>query len=156
MPLPTRVLLALLLVVSGGYAGILLFCQIALAPALRVLSLQQYAEAFRALDRFMDARMPMYKLALLLLYVATLVAIWPLRGSRLFAAVAVCLALSLCDLAINISKQLPLNKRLQGLMGEEARDEVLLEMRERTVRYFRWRFVLSGLAFAGLCFAAVV
>ena len=155
MPLVSHLVLALLLFLSGGYAGILLFCVLALSPALRGLSLQQYAATFRALDNPMTARMPAYKLSLLLLYLLTLILFWPQRHTAFYIAVAVCMGLSLGDLAINVSRQLPLNRKLQQLSSETGND-ILLDLRERTIRYFRLRFALSATSFLLLCFAATL
>ncbi len=150
-----QVLLSLTLLLCGCYAGFAVFCQIGVMPAMRRLPLASYADAFRAMDHFLDRSMPPYKLTLLLVNLSLGVVALLLHRRHLAAAVLLAFFCNIAALVLTVRKQLPLNTRLKQLPGDVS-DVVLLDLREQTIRNFMERCVVSVLAFAVLCVGAVV
>ena len=146
----SSIALALTLILCGGYAGMILMCQIGVLPAMRQLRLSAYAEAWRAMDAYMGRLMPPYKSCLLLINTVAVVTL--ALEHRLATAVAagVSLILSVAGLVLTVRQQLPLNAKLKALPGSAAETE-LLEIREGTVRGFRVRFGLAAASFVILC-----
>ncbi len=154
MPLVDSILLLLTLLLSGGYAGLVLMCQIGLMPGLREVSLRTYAEAWLAIDRYMDRRMPPYKGSLLLLNAALIVSLVLHHKGMLAAAASLSLLCSVAGLAVTIRKQFPLNARIKELQ-RTAPDGVLLDIRNQTAANFPLRLWLAAGSFASLCVGAI-
>jgi hypothetical protein len=144
-----QLLLTLTILLCGSYAGMALMCQIGIFPAMRQLTLHAYADSFRAIDRPMDRLTPPYKLSLLLINAATTVCLGLLHNTYMAAAAGLSLVLNIIALVITITKQLPLNAQLKSL-GPEAPAEILLAIREQTVRNFAVRLIVAMLAFVVL------
>ena len=150
----TSVLLSLTLLLTGAYAGMILMCQIGVLPAMRQLSLGAYADAWRAMDTYMDRLMPPYKGSLLLINTATLILLAFQRRTPLAAAAAVSLICSVSGLVLTVRQQLPLNAKLKTFKAG-APDSVLLDIREQTVKGFTSRCFLAAAAFLALCVGVV-
>lgn len=146
----SSVLFSLTLLLCGGYAGMILMCQIGILPAMRQLRLSAYADAWRAMDSYMHRLMPPYKGSLLLVNAATVISLAVQRRFPLAVACGVSLFFSVFGLVLTVRRQLPLNARLKALPAD-ASDTLLLDIREQTVRGFSVRFFLAAAAFAVLC-----
>ena len=146
----TTVLLFLTLLLCGCYAGMTLMCQIGVLPAMCRLTLPAYADAFRAMDFYLDRSMPPYKLTLLAVNLATLVCVALQHRTPLAVAVGAACLLNVVALVLTIRKQLPLSAELKRL-GSDAAEPLLLNIREQTVRNFMGRSVVAMIAFIALC-----
>ena len=147
-------LLALTLILSGAYAGLVLMCEIAILPAMQRLSLPAYADAWRAMDASLDRSMPPYKACLLLVNGAALALLVVQRRVPLATFTGASLLCSLGGLLLTVRKQLPLNAQLKALPAD-APTAVLLDIREKTIRGFKARMVLAAGSFLALCFGIV-
>lgn len=150
----TSALVALTLLLTGSYAGMALMCQIGVLPAMRKLSLQAYAEAWRAMDSFLDRSMPPFKLTLLLANAAAVACLARDHRTRFALFASASFVLSLLGLVLTITRQLPINRQLKALPAGNS-DDILLRLREQTVRNFSVRFVLAMCAFALLILGTV-
>ena len=155
MPLITSLLLIVTLVLCGAYAGLALMCQIGVLPAMRQLRPNAYADAWQAMDGYMDRSMPPFKVSLLLLNLAACGVLIADHRQALATCCAISFVLSLAGLVLTIRKQLPLNTMLKTLPAGTP-DHVLLRIREQTVRNFSVRFVLASLAFITLSVGVLV
>lgn len=149
MHLATLFLLLFTLLLCGGYAGMVLMCQIGVLPAMRDLSASAWAESWCAMDVYMGRRMPPYKGSLLLVNTITLVLLLMQHRPGLAIAASISLACSVAGLVLTVRRQLPLNARLKSLAFDGTEQE-LLRIREQTVAGFRARFYLAFTAFAAL------
>lgn len=93
--------------------------------------------------------MPPYKLSLLLTNSATIICLLLLHNNYMAAAAGFSFVLNIIGLVLTITKQLPLNAQLKSL-GSEAPADVLLAIREQTVRNFGVRLIVAALAFVVL------
>ncbi|MBE7157508.1 MAG: DUF1772 domain-containing protein [Rhodospirillales bacterium] len=151
----TLLCVGLTLLLCGGYAGMISMCQIGVLPAMRRLQPSAYAEAWRAMDLYMDRAMPPYKGALLLVNVLTVILLVVQHFSALAMAAGVSLLFSILGLLLTVRGQLPLNAKLKTLPAEVP-EAVLLDIRDRTIRGFSVRCVLAILAFLVLCLGVVL
>ena len=151
----TTILLALIQLLCGLYAGMALMCQIGLLPAMRRVAPSTYAETFRAVDALMDRAMPPFKLTLLLFTAATAVCLFVQRQMPLALVVSFSFACSLVALVLTITKQLPVNARLRGL-PRDAEDRVLVKILDVTIRNFEVRLWFALASFAALCFGVAI
>ena len=151
----TAVLLVLTIVLCGAYAGMILMCQIGVLPAMRLLRPAADADAWRAMDVYLDRLMPPYKGALLLINAALTVSLALEHRFTLSIATGLSLLLSIAGLVLTVRGQLPLNTKIKQLPAGTP-DDVLSDIRERTVRGFTVRFVLAQAAFLVICCGAIV
>lgn len=152
MLLATDCLLFVTLALCGAYAGMALMCHIGVLPAMQDLSPRSFADAWRAMDAYMDKLMPPYKGALLLATLATLVLLVAQRRTVLACCILISLFLSVAGLVATIRGQLPLNAEIKKADVAEPR---LVEIRTRTVAGFRTRTVLAMFAFFSICFGVI-
>ncbi len=153
MQIAAQLLFLLTLVLCGGYAGMVLMCQIGVLPAMRDLSLSAFADAWRAMDSYMERLMPPYKLSLLLINAAAfVVVILQHRNPILAFSLGASFLCSAAGLVLTVRGQLPLNAQIKtpGLPAE-----ILGSIREKTIAGFRVRFILAALAFLVLCVGVV-
>ena len=132
----------------------ILMCQIGILPAMRQLSLSAYADAWRAMDAYMDRLMPPYKGSLLLLNAATVVLSAVQHHLALAIAAGLSLLFSVAGLVLTVRQQLPLNAQLKALPAGTP-EAVLLPIREQTIQGFTVRFFLAAAAFVSLCLGVV-
>ncbi len=151
----STVLLILTIVLCGGYAGMILMCQIGVLPAMRLLRPDAYADAWRAMDTYLDRSMPPYKGSLLLINAALTISVALQHRSALAIATGLSLVLSVAGLVLTVRGQLPINAQLKQLAAG-APDDVLIDLRERTARGFTVRFVLAQAAFLVLVCGAII
>lgn len=150
----TSTLLVLTLLLCGCYAGMSLLSQIGILPAMRRLRPSTYADAFGAMDFYLDRSMPPYKLSLLVVTLALCICLLLQHRTALALAAGSSFLLSLMALIVTVAKQLPLNRQLKNL-PEGTPDDVLIGIREASVRNFMARCIMAVLSFAILCFGVV-
>jgi hypothetical protein len=157
MSVASRLLLALLLVMTGCLAGILLMTEIGILPAVRSMPLESFARYWASLDAQMALRMPTYARSELLLYVVTIISMWRLRRRPLFWMVCLCLLMSARETIFTVKRQLPINRELQHIVatGSFADDAILSELREEMLHNFAIRMALAGGSFSILCLSVL-
>ena len=157
MSVASRLLLALLLAMTGCLAGILFMTEIGILPAIRHMPLESFARYWASLDDQMALRMPTYARSELLLYVVTIVSMWKLRRRPLFWTVCLCLLMSAGETIFTVKRQLPINHELQRVVaaGSFADTAVLNELRDEMLHNFAIRMALDGGSFAILCLSAL-
>lgn len=128
-------------------------CQIGVLPAMRLLTPNSYADAWRAMDSYLDRSMPPYKISLLLVTAGS-VLVFAIQHRMVQATLcATSFVLSLTGLGLTMAKQLPLNSKLKDL-PQPSPDAVLMDIREQTFRNFTVRFFLALASFIVLCVGA--
>ena len=157
MSLASRLLLAILLVMTGCLAGILLMTEIGILPAIRSMPLESFARYWASLDAQMVLRMPTYARLELLLYVVTILSMWRLRRKPLFWTVCLCLLMSAGEIIFTVKRQLPINHELQHIVatGSFGDSATLSELREEMLNNFAIRMALDGGCFTILCLSAL-
>jgi hypothetical protein len=152
MPTLTSCLLGATLLLSGGYAGMVLMCQTGVLPAMRDLTPNAFADAWRAMDTYMERLMPPYKGSLMLVSLVTVILLCLQHRCMLAVCVAINLMCSIAGLVLTIRGQLPLNAKIKagGLSPEE-----IISIRNKTLTGFRTRFVLAAAAFLALCIGVI-
>ncbi len=146
----TLVLFSVTLLLCGAYAGMALFCQIGVLPAMRRLNRGAYVATWGILDGLMERSMPPYKVTLLAVSLASASCLYAQHCAQLAAATAFSFLLSLGGLVLTIGKQVPLNRAISGF--PESEDErLLVAMRDQTEKNFALRLGMALLAFTALC-----
>lgn len=148
-------LVFLTLCLTGIYAGMCVMCQIGVLPAMRLLSLQAYVEAWRAMDFYLDRSMPPFKVTLLAASLGATVVLAMQHRNHLAACLGLTFVCSLVALVLTITMQLPLNRKLQTLPPDTSAD-TLLAIREHTVHNFAVRLVLAIAAFIIPCAGVLI
>ena len=151
-----KIVLLMVLVLTGMLAGLQTLMLIGVLPAMRQMSLATYAGMWQALDHLMAARMPVFANGTLLIY---LVAIgWFARSTRrfLFWSLLGCFALLATDTIFTVTQQLPVNHAVQSLDLAHLTDLSHVQaLRDDTIRHFHVRGWLAIAAFVWLTAAVV-
>ncbi len=148
------VLFAVTLLLCGAYAGICLFCQIALLPTMRRLPRDAYVATWGILDGLLERSMPPYKLTLLSLNLVSALCLGARHYTWLAAATGLSFLLSLGGLILTLRTQVPLNRRIRAF-PEGVDEHLLLAMRAQTETNFAVRLGMALGAFAMLCVGIV-
>lgn len=149
-----QILYALSLFLTGLYAGMTLFCQLGLLPAMAKIAPQDFLRTWRPIDAIMDRAMPPYKLTLLLITLATSICFYTQHQQTRATITAASFLLSLIALVLTIAKQLPINKQIQTI-PDTAPDSAIRALLQQATANFAVRLVLALLAFALLCYASI-
>ena len=149
-----RCALALLLVLSGFFAGIMFNNAVGMFPALARMPVPAYVQFWQSMDFFMGQRMPLFEPILIVSFVLALAALWSRRHSALFAIVVLCMLANLGEIAFTVAIQRPLNREVQSLDINRPADLArAVQTRELTIEHFTLRQYLAMGTFASLVFA---
>ncbi len=157
MTLQQKSTLFLVLLATGLQAGLQFFMSLGELPALRREPLPVFVAHWQAVDRLMAVRMPVVANLMLLCYLLAIVSSFSQRRSVFFVVLVTCFLLSLGEVVLTVTRQLPVNKAIQALDASHLTDGTGVEqLREATLAHFTVRGVLSLTAFAALLVTAVL
>jgi hypothetical protein len=150
-----RFALALALIASGLYAGMLTLTLMGDIPAIQIMSLPAYAAYWQALDHYMHARMLIFGPFPPLLLVFALICFARQWRRPIFWALIACLILNVADGLLTTTQQVPINIQFDTMDLGHLDLVVVQHFRDATVHHFHLRGAFSISAFVLLTFASI-
>jgi uncharacterized membrane protein len=141
-----KVLLAILVFVTGLYAGQMFHEMIGAQQALATLDDHTYIAYWQSLDKLMHVRMPFASNLVLLVFVANLVALRSHRRSVPYVLLVVSFLFLVAETVVTVKLQLPVNAMVQSLDLNHLPTDVS-QLKTGTMDHFIIRAILRFLAF---------
>ena len=150
-----RFALALALVASGLYAGMLTLTLMGDIPAIQIMSLPAYVAYWQALNQYMHIRMQIFGPFPTLLLLFALVCFARQWRRPIFSILIVCLIFNVIDGLLTATQQVPINMQIDTLSLGHLDLVIVQHLRDATVHHFYMRGAFSISAFILLAFASI-
>jgi hypothetical protein len=151
-----KLVLAMVLVLTGLLAGLQMLMLMGVLPAMMRMPLATYAGMWQALDHFMAVRMAIFANGTLLLYLVAIGCFARSPWKSIFWSLLGCFALLATDTLFTITQQLPINRAVQALDLAHLTDfGPILRLRDATIQHFHVRGWLAIAAFVWLASAVI-
>ena len=138
-------LLALLVFVTGLYAGQMFHEMIGAQQALTTLDSHTYIAYWQSLDKLMHVRMPYVSNLVLLIFIVNLIILKSYRRSFSYLLLIVSFLCLVAETIVTVKFQLPVNAMVQNLDLNRLPD--VSDLKNSTMAHFIIRAVLRFIAF---------
>jgi hypothetical protein len=132
-----KLVLTMVLVMTGLLAGLQMLMLMGVLPAMMRMPLATYAGMWQSLDHFMAVRMAIFANGTLLLYLIAIGCFVRSPRKNIFWSLLGCFALLATDTLFTVTQQLPINRAVQALDLVHLTDlSRVQQLRDATIQHF--------------------
>ncbi len=151
-----KLVLTMVLVMTGLLAGLQMLMLMGVLPAMMRMPLATYAGMWQSLDHFMAVRMAIFANGTLLLYLIAIGCFVRSPRKNIFWSLLGCFPLLATDTLFTVTQQLPINRAVQALDLVHLTDlSRVQQLRDATIQHFHVRGWLAIAAFVWLASAVI-